>query len=392
MKYILLKASTIFAIILILFSCGIDTIEDPNPSNGADECMEFVDIHPIAKDARHMFFINDYEGWMISLESHNAILLHTTNAGDTWTVINSDLKFGALSMYGNGSSFKFRFIDSNNGYIALHRFAMDGYGENELYYYTTDKGVTWDAVQPPIDLDDIQDNHGMGVNSTQMVFTMKDTYIGETISYHRLYFVSNTSHTITNYVLLPDDYNFNSKDIHITDAGVINMSASISDQKYMAHSEDYGNSWTFTAVDYLAKSYSYMEFVTDDIGYIPVDAIVWAENQIFYKTTDGGATWIEKTAAISGLSFTHFSFSDADNGLAIRFLDEGLYKTTDGGDTWSRVSCFVNEDYDFDIHTTPQDIAYLGTDNGIVLSSWMDVDANNDIDTYQNRVYFYSGE
>lgn len=395
MKNILNKVVAILMLTVILFSCKKDKTEEENRA-----CMEYVDIHEIANDARFMYFIDDIEGWIIADESsfidvnlNNAILLHTTDGGKNWSIINNNLNFGIFSMFANGSHFNFKFIDNNKGYIALNILPMDGYGENELYYYTTDKGASWNAIQPPADLVDIIDNSGLGVNSTQMVFAMKDRYVGENDYTNRMYFVSKATNAITNMVILPDGYDYNVNDIHFTDAGVINMSASINDQNYMAHSTDFGVTWSFTAIEYPSSFGSLLDFPTDQVGYLPVDATVYSENQPFYKTTDGGATWLKKTPSHeNSLSYTHFSFADANNGLATKFLNSGLYKTTDGGDSWSRVSCFTDKDYSFDISTTPIAISYLAKDKGVVLSNWQNIDYE-DIDDYlQNRVYFYTGQ
>jgi len=295
------------------------------------------------------------------------MLLHTTDGGQNWSVVNNNIGSGAFGMYANGSQFKFHFTSSTHGYMSLDS-PMNGYTD-ELYYYTNDGGVTWNAVPLPTLGDD--ENiylYGMGVNSTQMVFAALVTNSnGDIPSCYRLYYVSNTTHTITNYIdivcyLLEEHKNYKPREIHITDSGVINMSATSQNPytKYMAHSEDYGSSWTYTEVEDLPYDHSYIQFVNNNVA-----------------TLEGG------------MSFYQFSFADENNGLAIRFSDDALYKTTNGGDSWERVSCFNDKQLAIDIHTSPQNIYYPSVDNGIILTKWMDVDANDDADMYQNRMYFY---
>lgn len=396
-----IKLLSILILFLTLNACDTDDGQDDPPIDEETTCMEFVDMHSQVKDARHIFFLNANEGWMIGFSGStletNAQLLHTTDGGQSWSIINTDLGFG-MFMHVNNSNFKLQFTDANHGYISID-FGMDGYSPAYQYYYTNDKGVTWDAVPLPDDADLIHETYGMGVNSTQMVFAARINPPYPSESCHKLYFVSNTTHTITSEVVLTCDFDFSissAHDIHFTDSGIINMSVATLDpyQKLMAHSENFGASWTYTPIEYDAGHHSYMEFVNDNIGYLPANTVTYSDTQYLYKTIDGGATWALKpiNTSDSGTSFFHFSFADANNGLAIRFSGTGLYKTTDGGDTWSRISCFVDEDYSFDIHTSPKNIAYPSTDNGIILTQWMDVDAEEDIDIYQNRVYFYTGE
>lgn len=390
----------IAALMLIFSSCEKDAAEkDIDPNIEDNTCMEYVDLHATVNNAKQIFFINDNEGWMIGFSKDqsapNAILLHTSDGGQTWSIINNDLDFGfAIGM--TDSKFKFYFTDATHGYICID-LGTDTTPYNE-YYYTDDKGVSWNPVPLPSNSDDVSIYYGMAANSTQMVFAARVNPPYPAESYNALYFVSNASHTITSEVSIssPDDYQLTKRDIHFTDAGVINMQVEKIDQVFMAHSADYGASWTYTEIDYRSKALTYMEFVTDDIGYLPVDMLVFGPTQPFYKTTDGGATWTQKTIDAdngkNGTSFSHFAFADANNGLAIRTSSNALYKTTDGGNSWARVACFTDENYDFDIYTSPLSIVYPSVNKGIVLSSFMDVDASEMVDTYQNRVYFYAGE
>lgn len=374
--------STLFIITLlslIFYSCDTDDGQD-DPIIEENACMEFVDVHDQVKSATQMFFLNALEGWMIGNNPTGmAELLHTTDGGQSWVVINDDLGFGCCF-----SGFKFHFTDSNHGYMTIH-----GIGN---YFYTTDKGVTWNAVPLPDDFDIVFDTYGMGVNSTQMVYAARIDPPSEKC--HKLYFVSNTTHTITSEVVLSCDWDwdFQPIDIHFTDSGIINMSGNYSGQRYMAHSEDFGASWTYTEIEYPAADHSYMEFVNDNVGYLAVFAGISSAEKPYYKTVDGGATWIKKTITSdnSVCFFTNFAFADENNGIASQSLGEDIYKTTDGGDTWTNISCSGNED--FSNISRIYRIAYPSIDNGIILSSWMDIDAEEDIDLTRNRVYFYTGE
>ena len=392
--------------VLTFTSCKSDVADLID--DDTDQCMDNLNLHPTVYDGRHLFFLNENEGWMIGKNSgtiqdtfaNHAKLLHTTNGGQTWDVVNNDLGFDAFSMYANGSQFKFQFTNSNHGYMSLD-FPMDGYTD-QLYYYTNDGGVSWSPVPlPELTNDETIYLYGMGVNSTKMVFASLVVNANSDIpSCYRLYFVSNTTHTITNNIdiecfLLEDHKNYRPREIHITNSGKINMEATSSNpnKKYIAHSENYGASWTYTEVENLPYDHSYMQFANDNVGYMAVNTEVLSETVPFYKTTDGGVTWIKKEAQVdNGTSFYKFSFTDENNGLAIRFADNALYKTTDGGDSWKRVTCFDDTNYSLDIYANPQNIAYLSVDNGIVLTNWMDINETEAENVYQTRVYFYKGE
>jgi len=405
LKYIILL---LVALNITLVSCEEETDtqdDDDNPTIENGECMDYLNLHDKVRDARDIFFINDNEGWMIgfngSSTTSNTKLLHTSDGGQTWNIINPDMGFGAM-MHVNGSNFKIHFTDSNNGYIAID-FGMEEDYSELMYYYTTDKGATWSPVPlPTIGADDNIYLYGMGVNNTQMVFA---AYIvtpeGDIPDCHKLFFVSNTTHTISGQVTLECStvgdftYNYNPRDIHFTDSGVINMLVFEHDASayYMAHSENFGVSWSHTAIDYIPAHHSYIQFVNNQVGFMAANTLIYDDTQHFYKTTDGGETWILKTIdAGAGLPIYRLSFADENNGLAIRYSDNELFKTTNGGDTWSIVGCFLDQNSDLDIATFPQDIYYASPDNAIILTSWLNVDAENDADINQNRLYFYTEE
>jgi len=409
--------NTLKHIILLLLALNITLVscekeietqdDDDNPTIENGECMDYLNLHDKVKDARDIFFINDQEGWMIGFNepslSTNTKLLHTTDGGQTWDIINPDMGFGGM-MHVNGSNFKIHFTDSNNGYIAID-FGMEEEYSELMYYYTTDKGATWNPVPlPTVGADDNIYLYGMGVNNTQMVFA---AYIvtseGEIPNCYKLFFVSNTTHAISGEVSLECyagggggfTYSYHPTDIHFSDSGIINMKVYSSETStyYMAHSDNSGVSWSYTAIDYTPAHHSYIQFVNDQVGFMAANTGIYDDTQRFYKTTDGGETWELKTIdAGAGSPIYRLSFADENNGLAIRYSDNELFKTTNGGNNWSRVGCFLEQNTGMDIATFPQDIYYASPDNAIILTKWLNVDAEEDIDISQNRLYFYKGE
>ena len=96
-----------------------------------------------------MSFVDDHEGWLIAFgdqsdgcASQTFALIHTTDAGETWTAV--DAKGIPEQRCKSGLSF----TDANHGFINLW-----GGGQRPTVYRTTDGGRTWTALsalpEPP---------------------------------------------------------------------------------------------------------------------------------------------------------------------------------------------------------------------------------------------------
>ncbi len=384
-----LKTILTVLILSLLFSCGDDETSggDNPPEEQNGECMDYVDLHGLVYEAHDMFFINAQEGWLAGISDiGNRLLLHTTDGGHNWSIINE-----SPSASNGGYTFEnLHFVDSNLGY------AVKTINER---IYTTDGGVTWTEIPlPTVDGTIISIETGMSVNNNTMIFVVKINPSDSNLpDYEKLFFFSNTTHDYVSGQVLPSDYDFtiggvNGQDIYYSNSGVINMSVRYNGETMMAHSSDNGVSWSF--IEASLGDLTDIEFSTENVGYLTAGMYQWGSSVPFYKTTDTGVTWTLKTAELdNGAGFNHFSFADENNGLATRGLGNSLYKTSDGGDTWQSVSCFTDTNSQLDIATTPIEIYYPSANNGIILTIWQSNDTGNSgQDLYQNRLYFYTGE
>lgn len=96
---------------------------------------------------------------------------------------------------------------------------------------------------------------------------------------------------------------------------------------------DGGKTWIPSAAFQYQRFYSDVDFITPLIGY--------AANATLYKSTNGGASW-EKVFSENSLTgeFVKVHFLDVNRGLAISQGNNSynLFLTTDGGSTWNMVS------------------------------------------------------
>jgi len=83
-----------------------------------------------------------------------------------------------------------------------------------------------------------------------------------------------------------------------------------------------------------------------------------------FKTTDGGATWVQKT---SGVTYDLFSidFVDASNGMAVGEMGT-LLKTTDGGESWTDTGGVLDEDIN-GVYVRTTSVAFAVGSGGTIL-------------------------
>jgi len=130
------------------------------------------------------------------------------------------------------------------------------------------------------------------------------------------------------------------------------------------HTTNGGDSWT-PVPDFLG-------------AYVAVDAEgshVWAANVTgrFYRSTDGGGTWIQGDLPASPLQIQDMDFFDENIGYAVSWWGM-VFRTVDGGITWETLTV-PDTDHDFtDIHllgpnefwlSTNDDVAYYTATGGM---------------------------
>lgn len=121
--------------------------------------------------------------------------------------------------------------------------------------------------------------------------------------------------------------------------------------------EDGGQSWSDLSPDSINTSggYEVVDFLDENNGYFGVEGS-------FFKTTDGGATWME--SAQPGSYPMDIDFFDVNHGTiacwdGTFFYACLIYTTEDGGTTWRRDSIGTMAGWEEDIQRPTQDLAFL---------------------------------
>ncbi len=264
-------------------------------------------------------FISPDTGWAVGTVSGTGRIFHTTDGGTTWQIqrtINTYMR-------------SIEFADKNIGYAG-------GLGQSgtTVFYKTIDGGANWTNISSVIT------GSNAGICGICCV---------------------NTSVTYA--------------------VGVWSSPA------YVIRSVDGGNTWTYIDMSAYAKNLIDVQFTNANNGYVTGESNVNAEGAVILKTTDGGSTWtkvftsngpgerlwkiqnldgqnwfacIESAVAVFNDTTTNFFLKSTDGGNSwvvksaprsnylqgIGFVDTQrgwigsteLFETNDGGNTWAKLS------------------------------------------------------
>jgi len=127
-------------------------------------------------------------------------------------------------------------------------------------------------------------------------------------------------------------------------------------------STDGGNSWHNVSNNIISGSYSDIDFVNNELGWIS------GQNGSHFgeilKTYDAGNTW-EVVLSGSHTNFNSIKFFNADTGHVIDYY--GLYSTFNGGATWSLLN--LNYSGFRQMKFTSSSTGFIVGDNGLILKS-----------------------
>lgn len=106
------------------------------------------------------------------------------------------------------------------------------------------------------------------------------------------------------------------------------------------------------------NTYSYLKFINSSTGFLSAKGI--------YKTTDAGASWLQKTPN-NLIYFYKTNFPSTNTGYSIAEYGK-IYKTTDSGETWGELNSPT--DYFFsDINFLNDNTGYFIGDQGMILKT-----------------------
>lgn len=241
-----------------------------------------------------------------------AEILKTTDAGETWRIINSSFD----------EIYAFHFLDSKNGFCA---------GDHGVIFKTTNGGTTWEWL---------------GFQNGR--------YGGTTI--YGVYFIDS----LTGFAVGLGGRIMKTTDGGKTWKGYAPTYNSIKQLEFTSGTTTYGlvgnsfikstdgcNTWTNMGAPVSTGNTNQFDFIDENTGYCIAGGNTGSTANVskVFKTTNGGETW---TATYGGKDIMY------DDLYAIDFIDDKTgfvsggyngtrtFKTTDGGNTWTKVN-----DYSF---------------------------------------------
>ena len=253
----------------------------------------------------------------------DGIVIKTTDSGNTWTQITSDVIPGLTGM---------SFVDLNTGYAI---------GWNDYVIKTTDGGLTWNTL-----------NVATGMWSFYYDIEFFDANNGVVLAGQDVYVTDDGGNTWSSANAIGASCNMIT---YINEDNLITVGY----ENHIYKSTDGGYTWTIKnqgttnqvllGVNFLNENYG---MAAGDYGYI-------------FTTTDGGETWTEDTQVGDWLLHTPFIWDE--NIAWVCGTPEQLFYTSDGGATWNNA---YNGNYNiafYRILFTDNYTGFISGSQGVVL-------------------------
>lgn len=278
------------------------------------------------------FFLDENTAWFMSSIEEVAMLYHTRDGGHTWVI--SSLPFEHAH---------FEFLDLNAGYALVDLGAGAG-SHYVAIYQTLDSGVTWRMVftHEPGETKSLP-NSG---SKNGITFRGVDHgWIGGAIPMEEYFYLYSTDDAGATWlqetdIALPEDYTGSMLDVW-QPVFVEATSAFLPVRAYppgggidilIYGSDDYGETWSFRGG---VESGDAVDFLDVNQGWI-------AAGEVLFQTQDGSITWSESSTAgiATGEVFLKVDFVDSLNGWVLTTPDSStwetlkFYRTVDGGTSW----------------------------------------------------------
>ncbi len=242
--------------------------------------------------------------------------------------------------------------------------AQIGYAlKNNEIHKTIDGGTTWNNTPT---------NFNLWENINNIFFVNQDTGFvsvrdGSTFAYPVSVYITQDGGITWNSLLGPFDGGI--LDFHFQNSTnwYFHMSSNwfTGPADTIYQTADAGSTWTKTGN---ATQVQYNQLINNLIVY--KDSVTPNQDNLFYKSTDGGATWnLLLTDNTASAAFMDYQFLNSSDGYVLLYqydatdnIDSKIYKTTDGGLTWNNYTLPT-------VCSNPQNMHFTSINTGYIVSN-----------------------
>jgi len=335
---------------------------------------EFQNPIPTNAHLNDIFFVDNNHGWAVGAY---VTILHTSDGGNNWTEQFSGANDPMLT---NSVLLSIHFSDLNNGWAAGYKILSDGEDCSALLLHTTNRGNSWNIIAGIDDFCKFCDVHFVN-NSTGWVLdengkilhtpdggsswitqyndtarilnsmSFVDAENGWTSGNDGL--ILHTSNGGNSWDEQEGGVNINLSGIFFTDSNNgWTVGVGESNTAMILHSQNSGSLWNIIDSVGLVFEVGSMYFNDSLHGWIAARSVPPAGRWGLLATQDGGENWEWQSTGLILDKISSVFFFDEDNGWAIG--ENVIIKSTDAGESWQMQNtityfplsdvCFIDQD------------------------------------------------
>jgi photosystem II stability/assembly factor-like uncharacterized protein/PKD repeat protein len=368
-KFELLAVSS--DVVLAWGRTGIYPDYDDKIFRSSDGGQNWIDLGEVIQEGIFAFAVPDFQTIVVSDLAGN--MFRSADAGLNWnqTFVSRGQMPGYLS---SASPY---FADAQTGYF--------GYGAGFIIK-TTDGGASWTQISSGTgeninDVDRFPNGNLIAVGDNGTLLTsdgFSQWIIHEKLSQNDLNAIQVLD---ANEVLVVDK----TGQVYRSTDGGESWTATAGKPVSMTSAEDIqftnsldgwviGQSFTTGALYHTTDGGTTWVPVTEFLGsYKSVDvegANIWAANvgEIFYRSTDNGATWVQGQLPYSPVQISDMEFFNESIGYAVGWWGQA-YRSSDGGETWTILPTPNADDNFTDIYLLGANELWISTNNDVAYYS-----------------------